>query len=280
MIEFFDALRDPDVPFLRYALFVGLLASIPFGVTGTLVVSRRITYIAGAIAHAALGGIGAALYFQHQLGWAEGDVIPLIGAVVQALLAAIIIGAVSLYGKEREDTVIGAVWAIGMAQGLLFMAKTPGYLDPMSYLFGRIILISQADLWVVGMLTLLVLGLVGVFYHRLVAVCFDEEFARVRGIKVEFYYFMLLCLTALTVVLLVRVVGIVMVIALLTLPAAAAGQFARRIWQMMALSVLFCMLFTSSGLAVGYVYDLPVGPTIICIGGLVYLFTLVIARRN
>jgi zinc transport system permease protein len=116
------------------------------------------------------------------------------------------------------------------------------------------------------------------FYNQLLAVCFDEEFARLRGIRVEFYYLLLLCLTALTVVLLVTVVGIVMVIALLTLPASVAGQFSRRLWQMMALSALFTIVFTTAGLALSYGPNLPAGATTIVLAGGVYLAVLVVPR--
>jgi len=268
-MEFLNALADPAIPFLRLALFSGLLASIAFGIIGTYVVARRITYIAGAISHCVLGGIGAGLFLQHAMGvtWFG----PLTGAVVAALAAAIIIGLVSLRANQREDTAIGALWSIGMAIGLLFIAKTPGYLEPMSYLFGNILLISEADLWLVLVLDALVVGTATLFYHQFLAVCFDEEYARLRGIRTDIFYLLLLCLTALTVVLLVRVVGIVMVIALLTLPAAVAGNFARSLGQMMVLATLFSMLFISSGLAVSYSHDLPSGPTIIVLSGLVYL---------
>jgi len=254
---------------LRYALAAGILASLSFGIIGTYVVARRITYIAGAIAHCVLGGIGAGLYCQHKLGitWFG----PLSGAIVAALLAAIIIGLVSLHANQREDTAIGALWAIGMAIGLLFIAKTPGYIEPMSYLFGNILLISKFDLWMVLVLDALVVIIATLFYHKFLAVCFDEEYARLRGVRTDLYYLLLLCLTALTVVLLVRVVGIVMVIALLTLPAAVASNFAKGLWQMMVLATLFCIGFIGSGLAVSYNYDLPSGPTIIVIAGLVYL---------
>ncbi len=272
MLEFFAALRNPDISFLRYALLAGLLASVSFGIVGTFVVTRRISYIAGAIAHTVLGGIGAALYLQTVAGieWLQ----PMHGAVAAALLAAVVIGLVSRYAEEREDTVIGALWVIGMAAGLLFLAKTPGYVDPMSYLFGNILLVTQQDLWLVAALDVLTVGLSLFFYNKLLAVCFDEEFARLRGVKVEFHYMLLLCLTALTVVMMVTIVGIVLVIALVTLPAAAAGQFARRIWQMMLLAVVFSMLFTSSGLALSYAYDLPSGPVIVMVGGITYLLAI------
>ncbi len=124
MSDFFKALIDPDIPFLRYALLVGLLSSISLGVVGSYVVTRRITYIAAAIAHCVLGGIGAALYLDKVIGWTWCD--PMYGATAAAILSALIIGLVSLYAKQREDTVISAVWAMGMAVGVLFFAKTPG----------------------------------------------------------------------------------------------------------------------------------------------------------
>lgn len=276
MSDFIGALSNPDMSWYLYAFLTGILASVAFGVVGTYVVARRISYIAGAISHSVLGGIGVALYLQGALGvkWAT----PMTGAVAAALLSALGIGAVSLWAREREDTVIGALWATGMAVGLLFMAKTPGRVDPMSYLFGNILLVSKADLLRVAALDVLVVALAVFFYNKFLAVCFDEEFARVRGVRVEVYYFLLLCLTALTVVLLVRVVGIVMVIALLTLPAAVAGQFSKRLWQMMLLSVMFCVIFTVFGLAISYETDLPSGPVIIVVAAAAYLVVIVAMR--
>lgn len=269
MAELFRAFLDPDMAVLRMALASGVLASVAFGIVGAYVVVRRISYIAGAISHCVLAGIGAALFLERTAGWTWCH--PTYGAMVSALAAAVVIGLVSLYAREREDTVIGATWAVGMAVGLLFLAKTPGYVDPMSYLFGDILLIATRDVWLVAGLDVVVLGLVALFYNPLLAICFDEEFARLRGVPVERYYLLLLCLTALTVVLLVTVVGIVMVVALLTLPAAVAGRCAKRLWTMMALGIAFCMVFVVIGLGCSYVYDLPSGPTIIVIAAVAYL---------
>ncbi len=277
MREFLAALFHPDIPVLRHAVLVGMLSSVAFGIVGTFVVTRRITFIAAAIAHCVLGGIGAALYLRSQAGltWLE----PIYGAFPAALLAALIIGIVSLRAKEREDTAIGAVWAAGMAIGLLLLAKTPGYnKDTMSFLFGDILLISRRDVWLVAGLDLVVVGIAIFFYNKFLAVCFDEEFARTRGIAVERYYLLLLCLIAVTVVLLVYLVGIVLVIALLTLPAAVAGQFSSRMARIMALAVFLCMLFSTAGIALSYPYDLPSGPTIIMVGAATYLVVLAVNR--
>jgi zinc transport system permease protein len=277
MMEFFKALADPDILFLRYALIVGLLSSVSLGIIGSYVVTRRITYIAAAISHCVLGGIGIATYLQRR--WDQSWCDPMYGAVVAALFSALVIGFVSLYAKQREDTVISAVWAMGMAVGLLFFSMTPGYVDPMSYvLYGNLLMISQHDVWLVAIMDAVVVVLALGFYPKLLAVCFDEEFAELRGVQVKIYYLLLLCLTALTVVLLVRVVGIVLVIALLTLPAAAAGHFARQLWHMMAVAIVLCMFFIGGGIAVSFTSNLPSGPVIILIAGGVYLLLTLVCR--
>ncbi len=256
--------------FLQHAVIIGVLSAVPCGVIGTYVVTRRITYIAGAIAHSVLAGLGAARFCQAAYGWSW--LHPLYGAVAASLVSAVVIGFVSLLARQREDTVIGAVWAIGMAVGILFISRTPGYNeDLMSYLFGNILMVSSGDLTLILGLDVLVLLFAVLFYNKLLAVCFDEEFARVRGVHVELYYLLLLCLTALTVVLLVTVVGVVLVIALLTLPAAVAGHFSNRLWLTMVLSAALTVLFTLSGLALSYEPDLPAGAVTIVLAGGVYL---------
>ncbi len=275
MPEFLAALGQ--YPFLRNALLAGLLAGLACGVMGTYVVVRRISYLAGAIAHSVLAGLGAARYLQVVQGWSW--LHPLLGATVAGLLAALVMGLVSLRAREREDTVIGAIWAVGMALGILFMAATPGYAgDLMAYLFGDILMVGPGDLWLMAGLDLVVLVLGLGLFNRLTAVCFDQEFALLRGIKVELHYLLLLVLTALTVVLLCTVVGIIMVIALLTLPAATAARLASGLKAIMALAVLLGMLFTSGGLALSYSRDLPTGAVIILLAGAAYLASLLLGR--
>ena len=270
--EFIHALTD--YTFMQHALLTGVLAGIACGIVGTYVVARRITYIASGIAHAVLGGMGIALYLSTINNWEK--LHPLYGAVLAAIAAAVTIGLVSLRAQEREDTVIGAIWAIGMAVGIMFIAQTPGYNENlMSYLFGNILMVSAADLWLIGVLDVIVVFVALSFYNQLQAVCFDEEFARIRGVHVEFFYLLLLCLVALTVVLLVTVVGVVLVIALLTLPAAVAGLLSRTLRQNMILAVIFSIAFTTFGLMISYSPNLPAGATIIILAGITYLLVMV-----
>jgi len=128
--------------FLQAALLAGLLASVGCGIAGTYVVVKRIGFLAGGIAHAVLGGMGAALYF---------GVDPMRGALLAALVSALVIGGITLRFREHEDTLISAFWAVGMAVGVLFIARTPGYsVDLMSYLFGNILLVPPQDLWLMA----------------------------------------------------------------------------------------------------------------------------------
>ena len=180
MNEFLEAVASHA--FMRNALLTGVLASVACGVMGSFVVIRRISYVAGGIAHCVLGGIGAALYLQRAHGWDALD--PIYGALVAAVAAALVIGLVSLKARQRVDTVIGAVWAIGMATGILFLSKTPGYgEDLMSYLFGNILMVTGSDLWLMVALDVVVVVAVLLLFKQLQSICFDEEFSRVRGLN-------------------------------------------------------------------------------------------------
>ncbi len=262
--------------FLQYALLAGVLSSISCGIIGSYVTVRRITYIAGAIAHCTLGGMGAARFLQKEYSI---PITPLQGAVAAAILAALLITWVKHYANQREDTVLSAIWSIGMAIGLFFISQTGGYNeDLMSYLFGDILMVSRQDLILIGMLDMVIIAVVLLFYNKLIGVCFDEEFARISGVNVDFFEFLLLIMIALTVVLLVQVVGIVMVVAMLTLPAAAAGHLVKRLWQMMAIAVFLCLVSTTGGLALSYQPDFPAGASIVILTGIIYFVVVAVKR--
>jgi zinc transport system permease protein len=269
MSDFVSALLDPDLPFIRNALAAGLLSSVLFGVLGSIVTVKRIAGLAGAVSHAVLGGVGLALFLAAR-GIAPG-MPPIAGALAFALVSAVLIALVSLRAKQREDTVINAIWAIGMSLGVLFIAKTPGYIDPMSYLFGNILLVSGRDLVLLAALDLLVAGLAWLFYPQLEASAFDEEFAKTRGARTDLVFLGLLAVIAVAVVLLQTFVGIVMVIAMLTLPAGTAGHRSRSLGGMMAGATLLSALFSTAGLAASWSLDLPAGATVVVIAGAVFL---------
>lgn len=277
MTDFLDAVQN--IPLIRYALLAGIVSSLTFGVVGSFVVTRRIGYIAAAIAHSILGGIGASIYFNrvYDLPW----LTPMVGAVVAALLSAAVIGWVSLRAGEREDTIIGAIWAFGMTTGLLFIHYAPGKAVSLeSFIFGNILLTSKSDVVATVTLGTLILALVALFYHKLVAVCFDEEFARLRGVSSNAYYLLLLAITAISMVLLVRVAGIVLSLALLVLPAATASRFSRSLWIIMLSAVILTLVYNTAGLAISFQFDIPTGPFIVLSASVVYALSFLVRRHR
>lgn len=258
-------------------LIIGLLGSLSFGVIGSYVVVRRISYAAYGISHAVLLGVGAALFISVHTG-VQG-LSPQLGALAASLLAAWIIGTATLRAQHRADSTVSAVTVMGMSGGLLLLARTPGYFEPMSYLFGDILLVNLGDATKMGVLNLLVV-MVGVAgYRRLQMVCFDEEFARLRGINTSFWFLFLLTLTAVTVVLMMNLAGLVLSIALLTLPVMTALHFVRKLWQVMCFSSLLCAACVTVGLALSFQFDLPSGSMIVLLAGVVYLLSLCLPRR-
>lgn len=254
--------------FLQNAVLAGLLSSFACGITGTYVVVKKISYLGGGIAHAVMGGLGIAYFL---------GINPLLGALVFALVAAIVIGVVKLKFAQNEDTVIGALWSVGMATGIIFAYLTPGYnVDLLSFLFGNILMVSRSSLLLLAFLDIIIFGIVFIFYHQFIYLCFDEESARLRGVPVDFAYLLLLCLIALTIVILIQTVGLVLVIALLTLPASIANMFSRSLAKMMLLAIIFSIFFTLSGLSLSFSLNMPSGALIIMIAGLCYLFAFAI----
>jgi zinc transport system permease protein len=200
-----------------------------------------------------------------------------LGAILFSLLAAVVMGLIQRRTRQRADTIIGVLWAIGMAIGVVFVDLSEGYkVDLMSYLFGSILAIEHGELLLILGLDIVIVTLVVLFYKELLALSFDETFAAVENVPVDAITIVLLCLIALTVVMLMRVVGLIMVIAMLTIPVAIAGQFVKDMKRMMVSSIILGMLFTVVGLWLSYIWNLTSGASIILVSGAVYLVSLVV----
>ena len=253
--------------FMRNALVAGILVSIACGVIGVLVVINRLVFLSGGIAHAAYGGIGIAYFF---------NLNPIIGAALFSLASALGMGYVQRHAHQRADTLIGVMWALGMAIGVIFVDLTPGYTsDLMNYLFGSILTVSTTDLLLMFIIDIVNVILVTLFYKLLLLTAFDETFASVRNVPVNFIYLLLVSLIGLTVVMMMRVVGLVMVIALLTIPAAISSQFANNLRHMMLLAAALGIVFSTIGLWISYSLNLTSGASIILVAGIAYVFILI-----
>jgi len=254
--------------FMRNALWAGLLVSVACGVVGTLVVVNRLSFLAGGVAHAAYGGLGLAAF----LGWA-----PIAGTVPFTLAASLLMGVVSRKRKERSDAVIGVMWAVGMAIGIILIDLKPGYyVDLMSYLFGSILAVPFNSLIFMLVLDLLIVLTVALLYKEILGMSFDEEFALISGVPVVVLYYVVLMLVAFTVVMMIRVVGLILVIALLTIPASIAEMVTKNLRTMMIVASVLGGCFTLAGLMLSYFFDLTSGASIVLMAGLGYGFAFLI----
>lgn len=250
----------------------GLLASVICGVIGTLVVVNRLVFLSGGIAHAAYGGIGLSFF----LG------IPYLpGAIGFSLVAAMLMAAVSIHVMHRADTIIGVIWAVGMAMGIVFLDLTPGYhADLMSYLFGSILTVPGIDLLLMAAVGMADALLVVFLYNSLLAMSYDKEFAKLRGVPVNLLFFLMVGTISVSVVLMIRVVGLILVIALLTIPPFIAEKYARSLFGMMVISTVLSAIFTTGGLWLSFAFNLTSGATIILLAGAVFFLSMALKSRS
>ncbi|MEM1994423.1 MAG: metal ABC transporter permease [Nitrososphaerales archaeon] len=258
--------------FIRNAIFAALLASVACGIVGVYVVVNRIVFLSDGISHAAFGGIG--------IGYFLG-LNPIYAAIVFSIASAIGVGATSKKLGAREDTVIGVIWALGMAVGILFIRLTPGYVpDLFSYLFGNILTVPRSDLWLMLALDIILVAVVALLYKEFLAVSFDREFAQTLRLPVNLIYYILLALVAFTVVMLIRVVGVILVMALLTIPAAVSEVFTKKLNHMMIGAVSLSLIFTLLGLWLSYITNLPSGATIVVLASAFFLSTMLYSKAK
>ena len=278
MFQTFTSALDSN-PQLFQALLIGLAASVLSGTLGTFVVAKRLGGLSGSISHVILAGLGAALYSQRVLGL--GFMTPPLGALIAAFGAALAISWVHCRYGESQDGVIAALWPLGMAVGYLFIAMTPGSnLELTNYLFGNILWTTPEDVYLLLLLDAVVVGTIALMFKQLVALCFDEEWARLQSVKTERTYALLLCLIAVGIVVMTYIVGTVLVLTLLTAPPLISGRWTKSVLGMMVLATSLAALFCASGLYLSFVLDLPTGALISLIAGLAHVLSLACSRQK
>ena len=263
--------------FMQHAILAALLCSIACGIIGSLVVLNRLSYLAGAVAHAAYGGIGIA--------FATG--LPMLPCTMGFSLASSLVMAKTMI-KDGEiapnrtaDTAMGILWAGGMALGIILIDLSPGYAgDLMGFLFGSILAVPVENLIVMAVLDLLLLGALYRYGQGLTAITFDPEFARARGLPVTGLFYLLVGMTTLAVIMLLQIVGLILVIALLTIPPYMGKRMTRSLFGMMLASTLLCFTFCLAGLALAYQLDIKPGAVIIAVATTAYGLQLLIQRNN
>ena len=252
--------------FFQNALLIAILASIAAGIIGTYIVVKRMSLIAGSIAHAAFGGLGISYFLNAN---------PLIGGIVFSLMAAFCVAIFRKNARNHLDTLLSFLWATGMAIGLVFIFLTPGYAtDLFTYLFGNILLVSTSDLWMILFLNIIILITVFVMFNSFLSISFDEEYSETRNLPVTLAYIVLFGLIALTVMATIRVVGILLMIAILTMPAAVAQLYYKTLKSIMLASALITFFATVTGLFLSYYLNFAAGPIIVLIISSIYIIAI------
>lgn len=245
------------------SILAGILISVATGIIGTFVVTQKKVSIAGGIAHASYGGLGIALFLA---------ISPIWGAMGFAILTAILIAAIIRQPGKRVDTLIGIIWSLGMAIGIIFVDLTKGYaVDLMSFLFGSIVAISAADLYMLVVANAIIAIVVLILFKDFLAYFFDPEFCLIMNRKNRILDYIFLILTALSIVVMIRLVGLILVIALLSISPTIAEFFTSRLKNIIKLSIVFNIFFITLGLFLSYYLNLTAGALIVLIAAIFYL---------
>lgn len=258
-----------EYAFFRNALAGVALISVACAVIGVYVVTRRMVFIAGGITHTCFGGLGLG-YF---MGWS-----PIATAAAFAIAGSLGVDALSRW-RVRQDSAIAVVWALGMALGILFVFLTPGYVPELnSFLFGNVLTITRSDLWLFAAFSVLAVGIYALFGKTIVAVSFDEDFARTRHLPVQLVNTVMMVMVSVGIVLAIKMIGVMLLMSLVSLPQLVAERLTRSYFKMMIISGLVSLVGCIGGLWLSVLIDVPASAVIVILLALFYCISLL--KRN
>ena len=228
--------------FFLYALLALVILSVAMSLLGTYIVTRRQVFIAGGITHTCFGGLGLG-------SW----------------------GAKRLSRTTRSDSAIAVMWAVGMALGILFVFLAQGNAPELNtFLFGNVLTVSPADLWLLGAFTLVLTAFYLLFQRVIIATSFDEAFARTRGLPAQAIDTVMTIMVAIGIVLGIRMIGIMLLMSLVSLPQITAERFTRHYGAMTVLSAVISLLGSVGGLIAAWYLGVPASACIVILLALLY----------
>ncbi|RDU64202.1 metal ABC transporter permease [Helicobacter sp. MIT 14-3879] len=241
--------------FIKNAIIIAFLISICGGIIGSLIVSNRVVFLSGGVAHSAFGGVGLALYFGFNT---------MLGASIVSVVMSLVLLYFILYKKTNIDSFIAASWAFGMALGVILIDITPGYASDMtSYLFGSILAVSSKDILVISIYDILLLLFIGFYYREILSISYDEIFCKLKNINVNLFLLVIFIFISLGIVMSMSVAGLILVLAILSIPAYIIGMFVNSLKQMMIFSSMLSFLFIITGIFISYYYNLSIGACVV-----------------
>jgi zinc transport system permease protein len=258
-------------PFIQRALAASIMVGVLCPFVGNFVVLRRMSFFSDAISHSAFAGIAVGALLGIDLS---------VSSIAVALLIALFIAFLSEKTRLSHDTVIGVAFSGAIASGMLIMGMLKGYrVDLFTFLFGDILAITFMDLLLLFAVSILTVAILLFFLKPLIQITFNMDLAKVEGVNVRFFEYMLFFIIAVVVTVSLKIVGIILVTSLLIVPAAAAKNVASNMRGLFVLSCIFGLISGIGGL-IGSVYlNTSSGPTIVLVSIGIFLLTMPAARR-
>jgi zinc transport system permease protein len=248
--------------FMRYALVAAIFTGLAAPAIGTFLVQRRLALLGDGLGHVALTGVALGLIT---------NVAPILTAVAVAIVGAVLIELLRMYGRTSADVALAMLFYGGLAGGVLLTSLADESVNSLNaYLFGAITTVSTTDLVVVGILGVVVIALSLGLSPQLFAVCQDEEHAKVSGVPTRAYSILIAVLAAVTITVAMKTVGLLLVSALMVVPVAASQQLTRSFRTTHLLAMAIGLFAAVGGLFGSYQLDTPPGPTIVMIALIVF----------
>jgi len=263
-------LQPLSYAFMQRGMAAAVIVGILCAVMGTYVVLRGMAFLGDALAHAILPGVAVSYLLGGNL---------LVGALVAAIVVALLIGFFSRQGAIKEDTAIGILFAAALALGVALISSIRTYAVDLSHiLFGNVLGVSPSDLWMTFGLGLAILATVFLLYRPFLVISFDPVLAATLRLPAELLRNVMLILLAVTVVVSLQTVGIGLVAAMLVTPAATAYLLARRLAPMMLISAAIGAFSSLAGLYLSYYLNIVSGSAIVLTATLVFLVVFLLKR--
>lgn len=257
MLEFLQ------LQFMQRALLGGIIVGALCAAIGVYVTLRKESFISEAIAHASLAGVALAFLISFN---------ELYIALVIGVVTAIGITYMQKRTNVSSDAVIGIFFSLIFAIGIIILHFVQGYRPELtSFLFGSILSITQHDIIISALVLIISLVIIFVFYEQLLYVSFDKEGAKIKGIKVELFDYIIRIITAIAVIASIKLVGMILVTALLVIPASGAKLFAKRFSHMIPISIILSIVSVILGLWGSYYFDIPSGASIVVVTATLFI---------
>ncbi|OCQ50677.1 High-affinity zinc uptake system membrane protein ZnuB [Photorhabdus australis subsp. thailandensis] len=250
----------------------GILLAIAAGPLGSFVVWRRMSYFGDTLAHASLLGVAFGLLL---------NISPFYAVIAVTLILAIILVWLEKRPQLAIDTLLGIMAHSALSLGLVVVSLMSNVrVDLMAYLFGDLLSVTYADIWLIAIGVAIVITLLFWQWNALLSMTVSQEMAFVDGIKIQRLRVLLMLVTALTIGLAMKFVGALIITSLLIIPAATARRFARTPEQMASIAIATGIVAVTGGLTFSAFYDTPAGPSVVLCSAVLFIISLISKARN